>query len=107
MSDLGKPAFERFCLWGGDGLDKPENSGDVQALQLLGSTPRFKGKHEGGQIVPLEGSCQGSIAAAQFLEVNPRDWEEITKAHAANVSSATRRPQSHSDADEGHIHTTT
>jgi hypothetical protein len=64
--NLCEPAFERFRLRGGDGLDKPNNSADVPALQLLDSIRRYKGKRRGDKLSPFEGICQGSIASAQF-----------------------------------------
>jgi hypothetical protein len=52
IAHLRKPTLERLRLGGRDGLNQPENSRDVPALESLNSPLRFKGERKGGTNCP-------------------------------------------------------
>ena len=74
VADAGEPAFERFGLGAGDGLNQAEDAFGVPALQQLPSARRVKLKAKGGGNLPppLENIGQGRIAAAHILEIARR-----------------------------------
>ena len=122
ITHLRKPALKRLCLGRRDGLDQPENSRDVPALEPLHSPLRFKGKRKGGDKLspPFEGLGQRGIAASQLLQViggsgrirqraddvgedkpplrivkNPAHWPFFEKGHIAHLPGALGRLRDH------------